>query len=123
MKWAGTLSDSPVRQRRTFCSLSQCPFLHTHLHFLLVLEPPLAHDDVLNAPPVTELLLEDSVIFKELLGLVFWDSIQGILVNDTHSFELEADVPVSIHHALIVVTAWRMTVPQSNLTSQSNAGQ
>ena len=43
----------------------------THLHFLFVLEPPLAHDDIFNTPPVPKLLLKDGVVLEEFLGLLF----------------------------------------------------
>lgn len=62
-----------------------------HLHLLLVLEPPFAHDDVFNAPPVTKLLLKDGVIFKEFLGFLLWDSIQGVLIDHSYPLKLKAD--------------------------------
>lgn len=43
----------------------------THLHFLFILEPPLAHDDVFNSPPVPKLLLKDGIVLEEFLGLLF----------------------------------------------------
>lgn len=60
-----------------------------YLHFLLVLEPPLANDHVLDSPPVSKLLLKHGVILEELLRLVFGDSVQRVLVDHTDTFKLE----------------------------------
>lgn len=80
------------------------PPCDTHLHLLLVLEPPFAHDDVFDAPPVTKLLLKDGIIFKEFLGLLFRNSIQGILVDHSHPLKLKADrmVTLSEHSPLVL---------------------
>lgn len=83
------------------------PPCDSHLHLLLVLEPPLAHDDVFDAPPVTKLLLKDGIIFKEFLGLLLRNSIQGILVDHSHPLKLKADRMVTLpeHSTLVLATA------------------
>ena len=64
--------------------MSQCK----HLDFLLVLEPAFADDDVLDASPVSELLLEHGVEFEKFLRLLLRDSVQGIFINHPHSLKL-----------------------------------
>ena len=61
----------------------------TYLHFLFILESPLADNDVFNSPSVSKLLLKDGVILEEILGLLFWNSIQGVLVDHPYSFKLK----------------------------------
>lgn len=84
----------------------------THLHLLLILEPPLAHDDVFDAPPVTKLLFKDSIIFKEFLGFLLRNSIQGILVDHSHPLKLKADKMVTLpeHSTLVLATRWKATL-------------
>lgn len=60
----------------------------TYLDLLLILEPPLADDDVLDAATVPKLLLKHGVELEELLGLLLGDAIQGILVDDPHTLKL-----------------------------------
>ena len=88
------------------------PPCDTHLHLLLVLEPPLAHDDVFDAPPVTKLLLKDGIIFKEFLGLLLRNSIQGILVDHSHPLKLKADRMVTLpeHSTLVLATTREATL-------------
>ena len=83
------------------------PPCDSHLHLLLVLESPFAHDDVFDAPPVTKLLLKDGIIFKEFLGLLLRNSIQGILVDHSHPLKLKADRMVTLpeHSTLVLATA------------------
>lgn len=85
-------------------------YTSTHLHFLLILESPFAHDDVFNAPPVTKLLLKDGVIFKEFLGLLLWNSIQGVLVDDSYPLKLRRDGKDYLleHSISILVTTWKV---------------
>lgn len=63
----------------------------THLHLFLILESSFAHNDVFNTSSITELLLKDGIVFKEFLGLLLWNSIQGILVDHSYPFKLKAD--------------------------------
>lgn len=62
---------------------------NTYLHFLFILESPLADNDVFNSPPVSKLLLKDGIILEEILGLLFWNSVQGILVDHPYPFKLK----------------------------------
>lgn len=78
----------------------------THLHFFFILESPFAHDDVFNTPPITKLLLKDGIIFKEFLGLLFWNSIQGILVDHSYSFKLKADRMIICHSTTFTFYSW-----------------
>lgn len=59
-----------------------------YLDLLLVLEPPLADDDVLDATSVPKLLLKHGVELEELLGLVLGDPLQGVLVDHPHALKL-----------------------------------
>ena len=62
---------------------------NTYLHFLFILESPLADNDVFNSPSVSKLLLKDGVILEEILSVLFWNSIQGIFVDHPYSFKLK----------------------------------
>lgn len=62
--------------------------IRTNLDFLFVLEPSLADDDVLDSSAVAKLLLEHGVVFEQLLGLMFRDSVQSILVDHPNPLEL-----------------------------------
>lgn len=59
-----------------------------YLDFLLVLEPSLADDDVLDPPPVSKLLLKHGVELEELLRLLFRYSVQGVLIDHPNTFKL-----------------------------------
>ena len=83
--------------------------ISTHLHFFLILESSFAHNDVFNTPPITELLLKDGIVFKEFLGLLLWNSIQGILVDHSYPFKLKADRRItSQHNILTLATTWKV---------------
>lgn len=59
-----------------------------YLDFLFVLEPSLADNDVLDAAPVSKLLLKHGVVLEELLRLILGDSVQGILVDHPNTLKL-----------------------------------
>lgn len=61
----------------------------TYLHFLFILESPLADNDVFNSPSVSKLLLKDGVVLEEILGILFGNPVQGILVDHPYSFKLK----------------------------------
>lgn len=63
-------------------------FLDKYLDFFLILEPSFADDDILDSPPVSELLLEHGVELEELLCLVFRDSVQSVLIDHPNTFKL-----------------------------------
>lgn len=75
--------------------MSQCK----HLDFLLVLEPALADDDVLDASPVSELLLEHGVEFEKFLRLLLRDSVQGIFINHPHALKLQRERKGDLVHS------------------------
>lgn len=59
-----------------------------YLDLLLILEPPLADDDILYAATVPKFLLKHGVELKELLSLLLRNAIQGVLVDHPHTFKL-----------------------------------
>lgn len=59
-----------------------------YLDFLLILEPSLADDDILDSSSVSKLLLKHGVVLEELLCLVFRDSVQGVLIDHPNTFKL-----------------------------------
>lgn len=65
-------------------------FTWTYLDFLLILKPSLADDHILDPPPVSKPLLKHCVVLKELLCLVFRDSVQCILIDDSNAFKLRS---------------------------------
>lgn len=67
-------------------------FLGYYLDFLLILEPSLANDDVLDSPPISKLLLKHRVVLEELLRLVFGDSVQSVLIDHPNTFKLRRKV-------------------------------
>lgn len=75
-----------MRTRRVCLKTGE--LLPEYLDFLLVLEPALADDDVLNAPPVSKLLLKHGVVLKEFLRLLLGDLAQGVLINHPNTFKL-----------------------------------
>lgn len=73
-----------------FISMMSPEDIHnTYLHFLFILESSLADNYVFNTPSISKLLLKNGVIFEEILGILFWNSIQGILVDHPYSFKLK----------------------------------
>lgn len=62
--------------------------MSAYLDLLLILEPPLADDDVLDPPPVSKLLLKHGVMLEELMCLLFRDSVQRVFIDHTGSFKL-----------------------------------
>lgn len=59
-----------------------------YLHFLLVLEPSLADNDVLDPPAVSKLFLKHGVVLEQLLCLLFRDSVQRVFIDHTSTFKL-----------------------------------
>lgn len=59
-----------------------------YLDLLLILEPSLADDHILDPPPVPKPLLKHGVVLEELLGLLFGDSVQRVFIDHTRTFEL-----------------------------------
>lgn len=78
--------------RRSGCftgfSFTQRKLDGPYLDFLLVLEPSLADDDVLDPSPVSKPLLKHGVVLEERLCLLFRDSVQRVFVDHTSTFKL-----------------------------------
>lgn len=76
---SGCFTASKSRQRKLVAA---------YLDLLLILEPPLADDHVLDPPPVSKPLLKHGVVLEELLCLLFRDSVQRVFVDHTSTFKL-----------------------------------
>lgn len=59
-----------------------------YLNLLLILKSPLADDDVLDSSPVSKPLLKHCVVLEKLLGLLFGDFVQGVLIDHPNTLKL-----------------------------------